>query len=185
MKKYIILFFATLSQTIPFHAQTYKGSSNANNLNLRSILSIFTIGIFIFLGFASIEEIPIVNCEFYAKPINKQHAITIEIFDKGTGKPIQNQTIKFDITERQKEKKGNKCEVVLSGIGGSETLSSGTSGKMSLLVDRSYISSDDETHITFNFVNNSYYEASHSIIVHPSDGSFTKRYEFLKKEVYP
>jgi hypothetical protein len=169
--------------------KSYTGSFNkynlpSNNLKLKSILSILTIGIFIVLGFASIEEVAEVDCKVYDTPITKSHDIVFEFFDRGTGKPIRGEPINFVITEFKKNIDSQGCYIEFDHEYPENKVSDQT-GKIALKLNETYISSDDETHIAFSFKNINYNEASLSLIVHVNDGSLTKRYEFLKIDLYP
>src|SRR6185436_7090514 len=103
----------------------YKHLSNSSKL--KSIISIFTIGAFIFLGFASILEVQVVDCEFYDDPRARVQFVLIEILDKETGKPIENQSIEFTIEHYQKVPMGTECAMELT-VTSSQTLNFGQSG---------------------------------------------------------
>ena len=162
-----------------------KGNHSSHNLKLKSILSILTIGIFIFFGFASIEEGQrSTDCEFYKPPNAKTHIITIEIYDKETGMPIENQTIKFNIDEHKKVVNSNfDCELGTKSY--SQTLNLGSSGKASLILIKTYVSKDDYTTIDFDLYRIGYQDAFKAFTIRDWDSNPTWRFGFLKIKVYP
>ncbi len=165
-----------------------KGNHFSNNLKLKSILSILTMGLFIFFGFASIEEVPVVDCEFYKTPVSRIHTVTIEIYDKGSGLPIGNQTIKLDIEEFDKHLFNNgsieTCEINLANSY-PKTLNFGSSGKVTFTLNKTYNSDQDFIRIFFKNDNISYYPVSTIFTVHDYQLNVRESIGFLKKEVYP
>jgi len=176
-----------MNNTINYKKKT--GSCNkythpSNNLKLRSILSLCTIGIFIFFGFASISEETPVECNYYPQPIIKTHDITIGIYDKETKKPIGNKTIKFAITELKKiddivgctletEKEYNKTAVL------------DASGKTNFTLSKTYVSEDDEINIFFSIIIPNYNWLNESIKLKVNHLKFQKDYFLLEDEQYP
>ncbi len=167
----------------------YTGSFNNynlpfNKLKLKSILSIFTMGLFIFFGFASIEENPPVDCEFIKPPINKTQIITIQIYDKKEGRLIANQTGLCTIIEYEKVVNSDFTCTISVKKTYSKTLNFGPNGKATLTLNRTYGSKEDDTWIQFNLINTNYVESKYIIVKHYHD-DHTVRVEFLKNEEYP
>lgn len=163
----------------------YKNASSYRNYSkLKSILSIFTMGLFIFFGFASIEENPPVDCEFIKPPINKTQIITIQIYDKTGGRLIADQTGEFTIIEYEKVVNSDFTCTISVKKTYSKTLNFGPNGKATLTLNRTYGSKEDDTWIQFNLINNKYGELKYFIVKHYHD-DHTVRFEFLTHEVYP
>ena len=166
----------------------YKNVSyNGNNFNLRSILSIFTIGIFIFLGFASLEESPIYDCEFYPQPITKSFVIAFEIYDKTTGIPIPDQNIESSIDLHNKNVDSNfDCYIKFqSSI--PKFLKFGSTGKAVLMLEKmTFASNDDEVNVFIVF-NIPGYESDVKLISIKDYNSTNQTFifRFIKKEAYP
>lgn len=163
-----------------------KYTGSFNKLKLKSILSIFTIGIFILFGFASISEETPVECNYYPQPTAKTHDITIGIYDKETKKPIGNRTIKFSITEYKKidDILGLGCKLETEKEY-DKTVLSDASGKASFTLSKTYVSEDDEIKIFFNILIPDYNGLSESILLKVNDLNAQKDYFLLEEEDYP
>ncbi|MBK8956694.1 MAG: hypothetical protein IPM34_14230 [Saprospiraceae bacterium] len=157
-----------------------------NNLNWRSILSICTIGLFIFFGFASIEEgDPTPLCNFHKPEIHKTHKVTIEIFNKQTGMPIVGEIINYTIYKTYKiEDTDGFCEFTTYLVGAWE-VNSGPYGKAIFTRNEVYSSPDDYLTILVGLVNNNYYPESKAIIVKDSDNNISYDIFYVRREIYP
>lgn len=163
-----------------------KGNHSSNNLKLKSILSILTIGLFIFLGFASIEEgNPIPLCNFHKPPINKTHKLTIEIFDKKTGKPILGEIINFTVYKINKVEDNNGFCELIGKLDGAWEINSGPYGKAIFTQNATYLSPDDYLSIYVGLINNNYYPDSKNITLRDNSSDLIYEMGFLKREVYP
>lgn len=161
-----------------------KSNQLSKSLNLKSILFIFTIGLFIFFGFASIEEYPALDCEFYNPPIARTQNITIEIYDKETGKPIAYVTQKLDIIEKEKRVNSNfDCELKETKSY-SKTLDFGSTGKATFTLNKTYLSKDDEIIIFIQFTNNNYEDILRFEKIRDYHSNLTLRYGYLNINKY-
>jgi len=163
----------------------YKNvSHHANKLKLRSILSIFTIGIFILFGFASISEETPVECDYYPQPLAKTHEVTIGIYDKETKNPIVNSAFKLNIIEYKKidDIVGCKLEIAKEYT---KDVTLNSSGKASFTLNKTYISKDDEIRIFFNIDFYGYNFSVESIKLKVNNLKQQYDYFILEDEEYP
>jgi len=176
----------------PLNLKKYSGdfkmyNHTLNNLKLKSILSIFTMGIFIFLGFASIEENPKVDCNFYPRPITKSFQVTIDVVDRITGEPILDESLLLDIYIDEYEKIVDSNFECTTKIKNSRTkIVDLKSGKAVLILAMTFQSKDDYVNVHFKLTHDFYYFSEHSLILkdfHVTNQ--TKRIGILKKQVYP
>jgi hypothetical protein len=164
----------------------YKNVSYyVNNLKLRSIFSILTIGIFIFLGFASIEEYPPLNCKFNKPPITKTHKITINFLDKQTGKPIVGEIISYSIYKLDKVDNNDGFCQLTENLQGSWYQNSGAYGKIIITQNATYYSPDDQLNIWVELSSPNYNKGLRVITLRDFHSDLTFEITYLRKEVYP
>ncbi len=144
----------------------YKNASSYRNYSkLKSILSIFTMGLFIFFGFASIDEgdpttriLP--DCEFLKPHVSISHRINFDAKDE-EGKPPPLLIMTVYIKDFEKVDDNSQCTLVLKNAY-TRTFSFNSSGQASLTLSKSYVSNDDELEIYFEVNQAGYYNQAYS-----------------------
>lgn len=165
-------------------------SSYGNYSKLKSILSIFTMGLFIFFGFASIDEGDpesriLDNCEFLPAPIVVQQKCTFFAVDEKGNHPTKSQSVRFQINEYEKVGDKNNCSLffknryILPAV-------FDTSGKATFTLNKKYVSNDDEIEIFFQPVFAGYYASLPQIItLRRFDLSINYTLHLLTEDQYP
>jgi hypothetical protein len=161
-----------------------KGSHPSNNLKLKSILSILTMGIFIFFGFASIDEgdpeTKSVNCEFLPSAVIVTQKCTFHAFDQ-VGVPPINLIITFHIREYEKVDDNGLCTLLYKNEYTREGIFS-TDGTASFILAKRYVSNDDVIEINFKLSKFQYvyYPYSYSLSLHKYDPELNSDIHLLK-----
>jgi hypothetical protein len=165
-----------------------KNDQSENYVKLKSTLSILTIGLFVFFGFASIDAAkPVlrsVDCQFYKPPVEKSQKITIAITDKETKQPITGQVIEVIISDYVKIEDNGECHLQLKSSY-NKLLDFGLNGKASIDLSKIYLSRDDQIYVYFSFNRSNYYSEDHSFLVNVYDDVLVRSYSFLRLNQYP
>jgi hypothetical protein len=135
------------------HSVSYnKHNHPSNHLKLKSILSILIIGIFIFLGFSSINEgdpetKTLNDCNFLHTPVAVAHKITFYARDEKL-ENINGLVISLVISEYDKMDDNGYCSLVLKNTY-TKKITTNSLGEVSITLSKSYVSNDDELEIYF------------------------------------
>lgn len=171
----------------------YKGSFNkynllSYNLELKSILSIFTIGIFIFFGFASINEGDpetkiLDDCEFFDTPVAVPQKCAFITFDEKSN-PAVGLNIHCVISEYAKVNDNGFCNLLLKNSY-TRNVTFGSSGQASFTLNKSYVSDDDEIEIYFETSLPGYIRITRTYRINKSDPGIDLNIRLRKIEQYP
>ncbi|MBK8956695.1 MAG: hypothetical protein IPM34_14235 [Saprospiraceae bacterium] len=163
---------------------------NMNNCKLKSILSFFIMSLFIFFGFASIDEgdpeTQIYNCDYFNPHFSKVQAYEIFLYEHSgdTVKPLTGQIITFFIKDYAKTGKNDPCSLELKNAY-TITLNFGNSFAKTLLVNKSYTSKDDLLVIDFTIDRPGYNKSQYTLHFTHDYDAHSDFYILLKQEEYP
>lgn len=154
----------------------------------KSILSIFVMGIFVLLGFASIDEgnpetKVLDDCAFFQTPVAVPQKCTITTYDENSKPPV-GLIVQFVISEYAKANDNGFCTLVLKNTY-TRNVTLGTSGIASFILNKSYYSDDDEIEIYFETSFPGYYGITRSYIINYSDPGIDLNIHLRKIDQYP
>jgi hypothetical protein len=154
----------------------------------KSVLSFLAIGIFVLLGFASIDERNpetkvLGDCEFFQTPVAVPQKCEITTYDENSKPPV-GLIVQFVISEYAKANDNGFCTLVLKNTY-TRNVTLGTSGIASFILNKSYYSDDDEIEIYFETSFPGYYGITRSYIINYFDPGIDLNIHLRKIDQYP